>query len=564
MNKKDELFKIQNLKISVDNSKIIDDLNFTIQKNEILAIVGESGSGKTITALSLLGLLSKKFNCSGSISFEDISLLDIKEKDWLKIRGKQIGIVFQEPQSSLNPSMKCGQQIKEVLDIHSNKKKSQNESKKIILKQLLRVKLKDPDRIFNSYPHEISGGQKQRVMIAMALICNPKILIADEPTTALDVIVQKEIIDLIKELQVLTSMSVLFISHDLSLVSELANKIIVLRDGKIIEKGYTDKVLNNPKNNYTKDLINSKPPINYRLEKLPTIDNGSSRIYKKIIIPHEKRIKNQIKIYSKIPILKAEGIYKKFIEKKSFLNKSKYFEALKNINFKLYPGETLGILGPSGSGKSTLGKTLNFLDPPTSGRVFFNNKAINENKKNDLKNLRKNIQLVFQDPYSALHPKKTIGNILIETIDHYENNNLEKNISIAKKLLVQVGLPHDFFNRYSFQLSGGQRQRVVIARALAVKPKILIFDESVAALDISIQAKILNLLAELRTKLELSYIFISHDISVVKYISDKIIVMDKGQIKEYEESDNLYKNPKSSITKQLVNSIPGIEYRKLR
>ncbi len=564
MNKKDELFRIKNLRISIDNSKIIDNINFSILKNQILAIVGESGSGKTITALSLLGLLSKKFNCSGSIFFNELSLLELKEKEWLNIRGKQIGIVFQEPQSSLNPSMRCGRQIKEVLEIHTNNKISQKESKKIILKQLHRVKLKDPNRIFNSYPHEISGGQKQRVMIAMALICNPKILIADEPTTALDVIVQKEIIDLIKELQKLTSMSVLFISHDLSLVSELANKIIVLKNGKIIEKGDTSKVLNNPKNKYTKNLINSKPPINYRLEKLPTVANGNSRKYEKIIIPHEKRIENQKIIYSKIPILKVEGIYKKYIEKRSILTKTKYFDALKNINFKLYPGETLGILGKSGSGKSTLGKTLNFLDPPTSGKIIYDNMVVNALKKDDLKNLRKNIQLVFQDPYSALHPKKTIGNILVESISNYQNNSLKENILIAKKLLYQVGLSYDFYNRFSFQLSGGQRQRVVIARALSVKPKILIFDESVAALDISIQAKILNLLKDLKTKLELSYIFISHDISVVKYISDKIIVMDKGQIKEYNEADDLYKNPKNSITKKLISSIPGIKYRRLR
>ena len=564
MNKKDKLFRIKNLRISIDNSKIIDNINFSILKNEILAIVGESGSGKTITALSLLGLLSKKFNCSGSIFFNELSLLELKEKEWLNVRGKQIGIVFQEPQSSLNPSMRCGRQIKEVLDIHTNNKISQKESKKIILKQLHKVKLKDPNRIFNSYPHEISGGQKQRVMIAMALICNPKILIADEPTTALDVIVQKEIIDLIKELQKLTSMSVLFISHDLSLVSELANKIIVLKNGKIIEKGDTSKVLNNPKNKYTKNLINSKPPINYRLEKLPTVGNGNLRKYEKIIIPHEKRIENQKIIYSKIPILKVEGIFKKYIEKRSILTKTKYFDALKNINFKLYPGETLGILGKSGSGKSTLGKTLNFLDPPTSGKIIYDNMVVNALKKDDLKNLRKNIQLVFQDPYSALHPKKTIGNILVESISNYQNNSLKENILIAKKLLYQVGLSYDFYDRFSFQLSGGQRQRVVIARALSVKPKILIFDESVAALDISIQAKILNLLKDLKTKLELSYIFISHDISVVKYISDKIIVMDKGQIKEYSEADDLYKNPKNSITKKLISSIPGIKYRRLR
>jgi len=556
-----DLFKITDLKVSIDGSLILNNLNFSISKNQILAIVGESGSGKTITALSLLGLLpEKKLKQSGSISFNSFSLIGLKQKQWQKIRGNKIGVVFQEPQSSLNPSMRCGSQIKEVLDVHFPKKFKSKECRQLIIEQLIQVKLPDPNRIYQAYPHEISGGQKQRVMIAMALICKPQLLIADEPTTALDVLVQKDIIELIKEIQLTNSMSVLFISHDLSLVSEIADKIIVMNKGVIVEQGKTSKIFSNPQDNYTKGLLNSRPPLNLRLKRLPTInDNHHLNLKENIIDPTQRKIHHK-NIYSKAPLLKIKKLSKKILVSSWFSSK-KPFDALKEITFKLYPGETLGILGASGCGKSTLGRALIFLDPATSGDVFFKNKLINLKISSQIKDLRKNIQFVFQDSYSALHPKKTIGNIIYETVNFYEKNSIEENINRVNELLDQVGLSKEFFNRYSFEISGGQRQRIVIARALSVKPKVLIFDESVAALDISVQARILNLLNKLKKELNLSFIFISHDLSVVKHMSDKIMVMDKGRIIEYTEADDLYKNPKSEITKKLIDSIPGISFR---
>ena len=366
-----DLFKITDLKVSIDGSLILNNLNFSISKNQILAIVGESGSGKTITALSLLGLLpEKKLKQSGSISFNSFSLIGLKQKQWQKIRGNKIGVVFQEPQSSLNPSMRCGSQIKEVLDVHFPKKFKSKECRQLIIEQLIQVKLPDPNRIYQAYPHEISGGQKQRVMIAMALICKPQLLIADEPTTALDVLVQKDIIELIKEIQLTNSMSVLFISHDLSLVSEIADKIIVMNKGVIVEQGKTSKIFSNPQDNYTKGLLNSRPPLNLRLKRLPTInDNHHLNLKENIIDPTQRKIHHK-NIYSKAPLLKIKKLSKKFLVSSWFSSK-KPFDALKEITFKLYPGETLGILGASGCGKSTLGRALIFLDPATSGDVFF-------------------------------------------------------------------------------------------------------------------------------------------------------------------------------------------------
>ena len=402
---KNNLLTVKNLDLKIDNAHILKNLNFSILKNSITAIVGESGSGKSITAMSLMGLNPKGYNISNKseIFFEDLSLLKISEKKWRKIRGNEFGIIFQEPQSSLNPTMKCGTQIDEVLKLHQQNY-NKVDAKKIILSQLKKVKLIDAKKVYNSYPHQLSGGQKQRLMIAMALICKPKLLIADEPTTALDIIVQKEIIELIKELQKQNSMSVLFISHDISLVSHIADKIIVMKEGEIIEKGEKINILKSPSHPYTKTLLKSKPPLNIRLRVLPTDKYINKKIENDNIISKKTRKEKHKKIYSKDPILKVVGLKKNYF-KQNFIKKTE-FEALKFVNFELYRGETLGILGPSGSGKSTLGKTLVLLEKYNNGEVFLNNKKINFNSKNDIKNLRKTIQFVFQDPYSSLHPKK--------------------------------------------------------------------------------------------------------------------------------------------------------------
>ena len=548
------LLTVKNLDLKIDNAHILKNLNFSILKNSITAIVGESGSGKSITAMSLMGLNPKGYNISNKseIFFEDLSLLKISEKKWRKIRGNEFGIIFQEPQSSLNPTMKCGTQIDEVLKLHQQNY-NKVDAKKIILSQLKKVKLIDAKKVYNSYPHQLSGGQKQRLMIAMALICKPKLLIADEPTTALDIIVQKEIIELIKELQKQNSMSVLFISHDISLVSHIADKIIVMKEGEIIEKGEKINILKSPSHPYTKTLLKSKPPLNIRLRVLPTDKYINKKIENDNIISKKTRKEKHKKIYSKDPILKVVGLKKNYF-KQNFIKKTE-FEALKFINFELYRGETLGILGPSGSGKSTLGKTLVLLEKYNNGEVFLNNKKINFNSKNDIKNLRKIIQFVFQDPYSSLHPKKKIGDSISEIINFHEKKSKISSIKDTVKLLKLVELKKEIYDRFPHELSGGQRQRVVIARALAIKPKVIILDESVASLDISIQAKILNLLNNLKEKLSLSYIFISHDLTVLKFMSDRIMVIEDGKIVEFQEADNLYENPKMRITKKLIKSI---------
>lgn len=548
------LLTVKNLDLKIDNAHILKNLNFSILKNSITAIVGESGSGKSITAMSLMGLNPKGYNISNKseIFFEDLSLLKISEKKWRKIRGNEFGIIFQEPQSSLNPTMKCGTQIDEVLKLHQQNY-NKVDAKKIILSQLKKVKLIDAKKVYNSYPHQLSGGQKQRLMIAMALICKPKLLIADEPTTALDIIVQKEIIELIKELQKQNSMSVLFISHDISLVSHIADKIIVMKEGEIIEKGEKINILKSPSHPYTKTLLKSKPPLNIRLRVLPTDKYINKKIENDNIISKKTRKEKHKKIYSKDPILKVVGLKKNYF-KQNFIKKTE-FEALKFINFELYRGETLGILGPSGSGKSTLGKTLVLLEKYNNGEVFLNNKKINLNSKNDIKNLRKTIQFVFQDPYSSLHPKKKIGDSISEIINFHEKKSKISSVNDTVKLLKLVELKKEIYDRFPHELSGGQRQRVVIARALAIKPKVIILDESVASLDISIQAKILNLLNNLKEKLSLSYIFISHDLTVLKFMSDRIMVIEDGKIVEFQEADNLYENPKTRITKKLIKSI---------
>ena len=548
------LLTVKNLDLKIDNAHILKNLNFSILKNSITAIVGESGSGKSITAMSLMGLNPKGYNISNKseIFFEDLSLLKISEKKWRKIRGNEFGIIFQEPQSSLNPTMKCGTQIDEVLKLHQQNY-NKVDAKKIILSQLKKVKLIDAKKVYNSYPHQLSGGQKQRLMIAMALICKPKLLIADEPTTALDIIVQKEIIELIKELQKQNSMSVLFISHDISLVSHIADKIIVMKEGEIIEKGQKINILKSPSHPYTKTLLKSKPPLNIRLRVLPTDKYINKKIQNDNIISKKTRKEKHKKIYSKDPILKVVGLKKNYF-KQNFIKKTE-FQALKFINFELYRGETLGILGPSGSGKSTLGKTLVLLEKYNNGEVFLNNKKINFNSKNDIKNLRKTIQFVFQDPYSSLHPKKKIGDSISEIINFHEKKSKISSVNDTVKLLKLVELKKEIYDRFPHELSGGQRQRVVIARALAIKPKVIILDESVASLDISIQAKILNLLNNLKEKLSLSYIFISHDLTVLKFMSDRIMVIEDGKIVEFQEADNLYENPKTRITKKLIKSI---------
>ena len=559
MNKKNNrskfIVEVQNLSLKIQNKQILKNISFSILTNETVAIVGESGSGKTLTALSLIGLIpNKSFISSNKMSFLNKSLTNNSEKVWRSIRGKEIGVIFQEPHSSLNPSMKCGKQLLEVLETHYLKNK--NENKKIIFSALKDVQLDDLERIYNSYPHQLSGGQKQRVIIAMAILCKPKLLIADEPTTALDVTVQKEIIFLLKSLQKKYKISILFISHDLNLVKLLANKVFVMKNGKIIESEVKEKLFKNPQKSYTKGLLFARPSLNKRLKTLPTISDFNSGNYiEKIITEKERKEKHKV-LYSKLPILEIIDLEKKFFKQTLLFKKKKFFHAIKSFNFKLYKGETLGLVGESGCGKSTLGRAIIHLDPPSSGKIIYNGKLLTKKDFSYYNNLRKEIQFIFQDPHSSMNPIKTIGDSIMEVL---KVHNILKTRKDRKKrvndLLDKVGLSNYYFNRHPHELSGGQKQRAVIARALATNPKVIICDECVAALDISIQAKILNLLNDLKQELNLSYIFISHDLSIVKFMSDRIMVMKSGELIEFEESDLLYSNPKKNYTKKLISSI---------
>ena len=550
---KEFLVEVVNASLLINNEYILKNISFYIGKEEIVGIVGESGSGKSLTALSLIGLLPENSKLKAknfSFNYQDLRGLSIK--DWQSLRRSKIGMVFQEPQSSLNPSLTCEKQLLEA--VKNDKKIDSTKKKELVKKVLNEVQLFDDKRIAKSYPHELSGGQKQRVMIAMALLCNPKLLIADEPTTALDVTVQKEIIQLLKSLQVKYKMSILFISHDLSLVKKLADRVLVMNNGKIVESGDTDKIFRNPNHNYTKGLVFARPDNKIRLERLPTVLDYQSNNFKPKIITSSKRKIFHKKLYSQKPLLEVKKIRKNYVKEKWF-GKPSIFEALKPISFSLYPGETLGIVGESGSGKSTLAKTLVFLDPPDSGELMWLGKVINPRNKLQVNSLRKKIQFIFQDPFAALHPYKTVGSTLDEVLWVHQSKNNKKNNYRVEELLNQVGLSFKYANRYPHELSGGQRQRIVIARALAVKPEVLICDESVAALDISVQAQILNLLNDLKSNLKLSFLFISHDLTVVKYMSDRVMVMKDGKLIEIQESDALYESPNKKYTQKLVDSI---------
>jgi peptide/nickel transport system ATP-binding protein len=463
-------------------------------------------------------------------------------------------MIFQEPMSSLNPTITCGKQVYEVLKQHTDLNK--NEIFKEVIVLFEKVKLPLPDRIFRAYPHQLSGGQKQRVMIAMAIACKPDLLIADEPTTALDVSVQKEIIALLKELQVENKMSVLFISHDLPLVSEIADNVIVIYEGAIIEQGKTKDIFRTPQKQYTKGLINSKPSLSKRFKKLPTVsDFIEKNTFPEIYSTLERNQFHQ-KLYDAKPLLEIVNLKKYFESRKGF-SKNTTIKAVDDVSFKLYEGETLGLVGESGCGKTTLGRSILHLEEITSGKIFYKGKDITVLSKPELVNLRKEIQIIFQDPFSSLNPRISIGNAIIEpmTVHKILPSYTDRKLYVLD-LLKKVGLEEDHFNRYPHEFSGGQRQRIGIARAIALNPKIIICDESVSALDVSVQAQVLNLLNELKKVFNFSYIFISHDLSVVKFMSDQLIVMNQGKIEEINDSDEIYSAPKSSYTKNLIASIP--------
>jgi len=550
------MLQVKNLEISFKNSiPVVQNVNFKLQQTKILGIVGESGSGKSITSLAILGLLPKTATIKGEILFKQQNLLTFNEEKFQKIRGSKISMIFQEPMSSLNPTLTCGNQVSEILQQHTNL--SKKEIKEEVLSLFNKVKLPRPNDIYNSYPHKISGGQKQRVMIAMAIACKPELLIADEPTTALDVTVQKEIIIILKELQQEYKMGIILISHDLALVSEIADTVVVMRKGNIIEQDKTNELFLNPKENYTKALINSKPKTKKRFKILPTVTDFINDSVNTSLYTNEERHKFHQKIYNQPPLLEIKNLHKNFIINASWLSKPTFVRAVNDVSFKIYEGETLGLVGESGCGKTTLSRTILQLDKATSGKIIYKGEDITKLSKSDLKKIRKEIQIIFQDPFSSLNPRITVGNAILEPMKvHKILNSLKERKEYVFNLLEKVGLEKEHFYRYPHEFSGGQRQRIGIARTIALQPKLIICDESVSALDVSVQAQVLNLLNQLKAEFNFTYIFISHDLSVVKYMADQLVVMNKGKIDEIADADEIYNNPKTTYTKTLIEAIP--------
>jgi len=546
----------------------VKDSSFTLPKGETVGIVGESGSGKSVTALALMRLHNEaNTHITGTILFNDINILEIDEDEMRHLRGNRIAMIFQEPMTSLNPVFTCGHQVTEAIRLHLGL--SISEAKKRAIELFNEVQLPRPEAIFDSYPHQISGGQKQRIMIAMALSCDPEILIADEPTTALDVTVQKTIIELLQRLKSERNMSLVFISHDLGVVSEIADRVIVMYKGEIVEEAETKTIFSHPKHPYTKGLLACRPAPDYHLKKLPVVADflddetkgGASieKIREQYAYKPGEIKEHRKKLYAQQPILKITELSTWFPVGSGFFSRKKEFiKAVNKVSFDVYPGETLGLVGESGCGKSTLGRSILRLIEPTSGDINFENTDLRKLGKHDMRNMRSDIQIIFQDPYSSLNPRLTVGDSLMEPLQvHqlYDNNTKRK--KRVMELLERVNLQPEYFNRYPHEFSGGQRQRIVIARALALQPKFIICDESVSALDVSVQAQVLNLIRELQQEFNLTYIFISHDLSVIKHISDRVMVMNKGEIIETGDPDEIYYHPKMEYTKRLIASIPG-------
>lgn len=559
--KQSPVLNVKNLRVAFKSAnglnEVLHGISYQLYSNEILGFVGESGSGKSVASLAIMGLLSLRNGdkSSGEIIFNRENLIDYSQKQLEKIRGKKIAMIFQEPMSALNPSICCGKQVEEILLQHNNI--TLKEAKEEVINLFNAVKIPESKITYRKYPHEISGGQQQRVMIAMAIACKPEILIADEPTTALDVTVQKEIVTLIKTLQKDYKMSVIFISHDLALVSEIADRIIVMYNGDIVEKGTTKSIFETPQKKYTKALIGSRPTLKGRLKTLPTISDFLLGIIPKELITKKARKERHKNIYKKAPLLEVINLEKTYYSKASFFGVKTALKAVDNISFKVYSGETLGLVGESGCGKSTLGKTILQLDKATAGTLKYKGVDITNISKKALRILRKEIQIIFQDPYSSLNPRLKVGKAIMEPMKvHGLFNSDDERKAKTIEILEKVGLEAAHFDRYPHEFSGGQRQRIGIARTIAVQPKLIICDESVSALDISVQAQVLNLLNELKDNYGFTYIFISHDLSVVKFMSDQLMVMNKGKIEEIGEADSVYESPQKGYTKTLIESIP--------
>lgn len=547
----DILLKVENLKISADSSELVHGLDFQLKKGKTLAIVGESGSGKSLSSLAIMGLLAKELKLEGSIIFDSHQLVGMSMDEHRKLRGRRLGMIFQEPMTALNPTMKCGAQVSEVLRLH--KGLSRKEAKRETLKLFEQTKLPRPTDIYDSYPHEISGGQKQRVMIAMAISCKPDLLIADEPTTALDATVQKEILDILKDLKERYEMGMIFISHDLGVVEAVADEVLVIYRGERMEYGPVREIFAKPKHDYTRGLLACRPSADTRYDRLPLIsDFLEGRPLPKERSKTQKRSDSEDKL--KNPVLFKIRDLRRWFPMKHGGGKD-YVKAADEVSLEIHEGESLGLVGESGSGKTTIGRILSGLEKADSGELLYNDADIASLSTSNWKNLHKEIQIIFQDPFSSLNPRKKIGPVIREVIQR--NNNVGRTAAKEEAivLLHKVGLDEDAYNRYPHEFSGGQRQRIGIARALAVRPRFIVCDESVSALDVSVQAQILNLLNDLKDEYQLTYLFISHDLAVVRYFCDRIAVLKSGKLVESGFADALYEEPQDPYTQKLIASV---------
>lgn len=569
---KASLLRLSNLSISFRSEEgsatAVNDISLELIAGETLGIVGESGSGKSVTSLAIMRLLPTK-GCSinsGKILYRsadgtEVDLLQLNEQAMRNYRGREIAMIFQEPMTSLNPVHRCGAQVSEVIRLHEKLTRHQAREKTLAL--FAEVLLPRPEDIYKAYPHQLSGGQKQRVMIAMAISCRPSLLIADEPTTALDVTVQKKILALLKSLQQKHGMGIIFISHDLGVVAEIADKVAVMFKGEIVEQGNIAKVFQYPQHHYTQGLLACRPPLDKRLRVLPTVGdfiNGKiteSNMPSLEVSAAERSIFHR-KLYAQKPLLEVDNLQMHFPIKQGIFSRIKrVVKAVDNVSFVVYPGETLGLVGESGSGKTTLGRSILRLVEPTGGEIYYGGRKISGLTPSEMRPMRRKLQIIFQDPYSSLNPRITAGRAIMEPMYvHKLYGDYKQRKEKTYELLQKVGLLPEHFSRYPHEFSGGQRQRICIARALATVPEFIICDESVSALDVSVQAQVLNLLNELKREFGFTYIFISHDLSVVKFMSDRMMVMKDGNLLEIGEADHVYAHPQSDYTRALIGAIP--------
>lgn len=543
------LLSVQNLAITKDEVKLVEKLSFSLEKGKTLAIVGESGSGKTLSSLALMGLVPDRLKLSGTLNFKGRDLAKLSEPEWSKMRGKEIAMVFQEPMSALNPSMKCGKQVAEMLHNHGVKE----ELRKKVLDLFRKVELPRVEGIYDSYPHQLSGGQKQRVVIAMAIANNPALLIADEPTTALDVSVQASILSLLKRLQEEFGMAMIFISHDLGVVRKVADEVLVLFQGQLKEQGSAEDIFKHPKDAYTKGLIACRPGPDTHYRRLPLVqDFLLGHVQDLESIAPEKKEQLAISRTKQEPIFSIRNLSKTYKTKRGIWSQTELVKAVKAVNIEVYPGESLGLVGESGSGKSTIGRILVGLEQAEAGSLFYEGVDISSFSKSQWRKLNREIQIIFQDPYGSLNPRITIGESIAEVLRVNQHLKKEAAKEQADILLEKVGLLKDYASRYPHEFSGGQRQRIGIARALALRPKFIVCDESVSALDVSVQAQILNLLNDLKEEFGFTYLFISHDLQVVRYFCDRVVVLKNGELLEEGLAERLFKEPKEEYTARLI------------